>query len=71
MVGLQAKLMPRDHANIDRPIIFEYVSSLLTSAQSFSVLLIERAVVGLLRLCLIVSETVSSPGSTLWRLALT
>jgi brefeldin A-resistance guanine nucleotide exchange factor 1 len=42
----------------DRPIIFEYISSLLNSAQSFSVLLIERAVVGLLRLCLIVSETV-------------
>lgn len=42
-----------------RPIIFEYISSLLNSAQSFSVLLIERAVVGLLRLCLIVSETVS------------
>jgi brefeldin A-resistance guanine nucleotide exchange factor 1 len=44
---------------ICRPIIFEYISSLLNSAQSFSVLLIERAVVGLLRLCLIVSETVS------------
>ena len=47
-----------------RPIIFEYISSLLNSAQSFSVLLIERAVVGLLRLCLIVSETVSDPCST-------
>lgn len=44
---------------MDRPIIFEYISSLLNSAQSFSVLLIERAVVGLLRLCLIISETVS------------
>jgi brefeldin A-resistance guanine nucleotide exchange factor 1 len=42
-----------------RPIIFEYISTLLGSAQSFSVLLIERAVVGLLRLCLVVSETVS------------
>jgi brefeldin A-resistance guanine nucleotide exchange factor 1 len=46
-----------DTANV-RPIIFEYISTLLNSAQSFSVLLIERAVVGLLRLCLIVSETV-------------
>jgi brefeldin A-resistance guanine nucleotide exchange factor 1 len=42
-----------------RPVIFEYISALLGSAQSYSVLLIERAVVGLLRLCLLVSETVS------------
>lgn len=41
-----------------RPIIFEYIETLLNSAQSYSVLLIERAVVGLLRLCLIVSESV-------------
>jgi hypothetical protein len=39
-------------------VIFEYISSLLGTAQSFSVLLIERAVVGLLRLCLVVSEVV-------------
>jgi brefeldin A-resistance guanine nucleotide exchange factor 1 len=38
------------------PIIFEYIATLLSSAQSYSVLLIERAVVGLLRLCLIVSD---------------
>lgn len=44
---------------IERPIIFEYIASLLNSAQHYSVLLTERAVVGLLRLCLIVSETVS------------
>lgn len=42
-----------------RPIIFEYIETLLGSAQSYSVLLIERAVVGLLRLCLIISESVS------------
>ena len=38
------------------PILFEYFSVLLGSAQSYSILLIERAVVGLLRLSLIVSE---------------
>lgn len=42
-----------------RPILFEYLEAVLGSAQSYSVLFIERAVVGLLRLCLIVSESVS------------
>jgi hypothetical protein len=54
-----------------RPVIFEYISALLGSAQSYSVLLIERAVVGLLRLCLLVSETVSrrvSASKQLWDL---
>ena len=41
------------------PILFEYLEQVLGSAQSYSVLFIERAVVGLLRLCLIVSESVS------------
>ncbi len=41
-----------------RPIIFDYISSLLTSAQSYSILLIERAVVGLLRLCLLICDQV-------------
>lgn len=45
-----------EHVAETWPIIFEYISALLSSAQSYSVLLIERAVVGLLRLCLIVSE---------------
>ncbi|ORX34283.1 putative golgi-specific brefeldin a-resistance guanine nucleotide exchange factor 1 [Kockovaella imperatae] len=38
------------------PILFEFFASLLGSAQSYSVLVVERAVVGLLRLCLVVSE---------------
>lgn len=50
-----------------RPIIFEYIETLLGSAQSYSVLLIERAVVGLLRLCSIVSETVRSPPGCRYR----
>ncbi|WRT64093.1 uncharacterized protein IL334_001022 [Kwoniella shivajii] len=56
---MMVSLASRSKENIAEtwPIIFEYISSLLSSAQSYSVLLIERAVVGLLRLCLIVSET--------------
>ncbi|KAL0577890.1 GDP/GTP exchange factor for ARF [Marasmius crinis-equi] len=38
------------------PIVFEHLSSLLSSASQYSVLLIERAVVGLLRLCLILAQ---------------
>ncbi|WVR05849.1 hypothetical protein IAU60_002875 [Kwoniella sp. DSM 27419] len=55
---MMISLAGRSKQNISEtwPIIFEYISSLLSSAQSYSVLLIERAVVGLLRLCLIVSE---------------
>ncbi|WWC86203.1 uncharacterized protein L201_001076 [Kwoniella dendrophila CBS 6074] len=56
---MMVSLASRSKENIAEtwPIIFEYISALLSSAQSYSVLLIERAVVGLLRLCLIVSET--------------
>ncbi|WVF70575.1 hypothetical protein IAT40_005367 [Kwoniella sp. CBS 6097] len=56
---MMVSLAARSKQNIGEtwPIIFEYISALLSSAQSYSVLLIERAVVGLLRLCLIVSET--------------
>ncbi|KAL7423835.1 GDP/GTP exchange factor for ARF [Cryptotrichosporon argae] len=46
----------KEHIAETWPIIFEYIAALLSSAQSYSVLLIERAVVGLLRLCLLVSE---------------
>ncbi|KAF9262202.1 Sec7-domain-containing protein [Marasmius fiardii PR-910] len=38
------------------PIVFEHLSALLSSASQYSVLLIERAVVGLLRLCLILAQ---------------
>jgi len=54
MVSLAAH--GKEHIAETWPIIFEYIAALLSSAQSYSVLLIERAVVGLLRLCLIVSE---------------
>lgn len=54
MVSLAAR--GKEHIAETWPIIFEYISTLLNSAQSYSVLLIERAVVGLLRLSLIVSE---------------
>lgn len=42
-----------------RPIVFEHLSMLLSSASVYSILLIERAVVGLLRLCLVLSTEVS------------
>ncbi|KII88730.1 hypothetical protein PLICRDRAFT_41948 [Plicaturopsis crispa FD-325 SS-3] len=38
------------------PIVFEHLSALLTSSTQYSVLLIERAIVGLLRLCLILAQ---------------
>ncbi|TFK54814.1 Sec7-domain-containing protein [Heliocybe sulcata] len=37
------------------PILFEHISALLSAASQYSVLLIERAVVGLLRLCLLLA----------------
>jgi brefeldin A-resistance guanine nucleotide exchange factor 1 len=41
-----------------RPIVFEHLSALLSSSTQYSILLIERAVVGLLRLCLILAPKV-------------
>jgi golgi-specific brefeldin A-resistance guanine nucleotide exchange factor 1 len=41
-----------------RPIIFGYLSSLLSSTPRFSILLVERAVVALLRLCRIIATRV-------------
>ncbi|KAL0947345.1 hypothetical protein HGRIS_013462 [Hohenbuehelia grisea] len=38
------------------PIVFEHLSALLSSPNQYSILLIERAVVGLLRLCLILAK---------------
>lgn len=45
-----------------RPIVFEHLSALLhhDSAGQYSILLIERAVVGLLRLCLILAQKVTA-----------
>lgn len=42
-----------------RPIIFEHLSALLSASTHYSVLLIERAVVALLRLALILAQKVS------------
>lgn len=42
-----------------RPIVFEHISALLSAATQYSVLLIERAVVGLFRLCSIIVDKVS------------
>ncbi|KAJ7632227.1 hypothetical protein FB45DRAFT_989797 [Roridomyces roridus] len=38
------------------PIVFEHLSALLSTSTQYSFLLIERAVVGLLRLCLIIAQ---------------
>lgn len=40
-------------------MVFEHISALLSSPARFSDLLIERAVVGLLKLCLVIAEKVS------------
>ncbi|EKM55633.1 uncharacterized protein PHACADRAFT_121344 [Phanerochaete carnosa HHB-10118-sp] len=41
------------------PVIFEHLSALLTTPAQYSVLLIERAVVGLLRICIILAQKAS------------
>jgi len=41
-----------------RPIVFEHISGLLETAIQFSVLLIERAIVGLFRLASLIIEKV-------------
>lgn len=38
--------------------MFEHISALLSTPEQYSVLLVERAVVGLLRLCLLVAQVV-------------
>lgn len=43
---------------VSRPIVFEHLSALLSSSTQYSILLIERAVVCLLRLCQILANTV-------------
>jgi hypothetical protein len=39
-----------------RPIVFEHLSALLSTPTQYSVLLIERAVVNLLRLCRLLAQ---------------
>jgi golgi-specific brefeldin A-resistance guanine nucleotide exchange factor 1 len=43
------------------PIVFEHVSALLSSSMRYSILLIERAVVALLRVCQLLATKVSDP----------
>lgn len=43
-----------------RPVVFEHLSALLSTPTQYSILLIERAVVGLLRVCRILAKKVSS-----------
>jgi hypothetical protein len=52
-----------------RSVVFDHLSNLLSLAERYSMLLIERTVVGLLRLCLIVAEKVifHVSLSSLWR----
>jgi hypothetical protein len=40
----------------NRPIVFEHLSALLSTPTQYSVLLIERAVVNLLRLCRLLAQ---------------
>lgn len=42
-----------------RPVVYEHLSALLSSAARYSALLIERVVVGLWRLCFILAKNVS------------
>ncbi|KIO27117.1 hypothetical protein M407DRAFT_73603 [Tulasnella calospora MUT 4182] len=46
----------KTHIEETWPIVFEHISGLLKAAQRFGIILIERAVVGLLRLSLILAE---------------
>jgi golgi-specific brefeldin A-resistance guanine nucleotide exchange factor 1 len=43
-----------------RPIVFEHLSLLLKSSQRYSILLVERAVMSVLRICLILAAKASS-----------
>lgn len=51
--------------------MFEHLSALLSTPAQYSILLIERAVVALLRLCLILAERVSDQLISAMTLALT
>ncbi|KAJ1307233.1 hypothetical protein OPQ81_001347 [Rhizoctonia solani] len=48
-----------EHIEETWPIVFEHLSMILSSSPSYSVLLVERAVVGLLRLCRIAANKAS------------
>ena len=45
---------------LNRPVIFEHLSALLATPNQYSILLIERAVVALLRLCRLLAKQVIS-----------
>ncbi|KAF8606445.1 Sec7-domain-containing protein [Ceratobasidium sp. AG-I] len=45
-----------EHIDETWPIVFEHLSTILSSSMKYSVLLVERAVVGLLRLCRVASS---------------
>lgn len=50
----------------NRPIVFEHLSTLLSTPTQYSVLLIERAVVNLLRLCRLLAQKVWSLLLQVW-----
>lgn len=50
----------------NRPIVFEHLSALLSTPTQYSVLLIERAVVNLLRLCRLLAQKVCSLLLQVW-----
>ena len=58
MVSIAVK-SPPEYAAETWPIVFEFIAALLSSAQSYSILLIERAVTSLLKLCLLICDEVS------------
>jgi brefeldin A-resistance guanine nucleotide exchange factor 1 len=60
MISLTIKT--RQYIEETWPIVFGHISNILSSAARFSDLLIERAVVGLLRLCLIIADVGSLRG---------
>lgn len=53
-------IIPRQFPSLisSRPVVFEHLSALLSTPTQYSILLIERAVVGLLRICLILAQKV-------------
>jgi len=52
---------------LTRPIVFEHLSALLSTSTQYSVLLVERAVVSLLRICLILAQKVSKASSNIYQ----
>jgi golgi-specific brefeldin A-resistance guanine nucleotide exchange factor 1 len=56
--------LPLPLLTASRPVMFEHLNDVLSHASSHSVLLVERAVVGLIKICSVLAQKVSIYWST-------